>query len=100
MTDNLNLPVVIYISKVGCPACVGFEKEWSEIKRQLSGKARTVKFVCDSNLYPPPCIGKYAGWFPSLICAGPKSYYRIYTPTDQVNQRDYSPDYELKAKKF
>lgn len=100
MADNFNLPVVIYISKAGCPACVSFDPEWSKIKQQLQGKARLVKFVCDYERFPPPCLARYSSWFPSIICVGPKSYYRIYTPNDQINQRDYSSNYEFKAKKF
>jgi len=100
MSGSLNLPVLIYISKQGCPACTFFNKQWDLLKTQLSGKARLVKFVCDASHPPPPALRKYSGWFPSVILAGPKSYFRIFTPDDQINTMDYSDEYEIRAQKF
>lgn len=96
----MNLPVLIYISKEGCPACSHFDAEWGKIKNNLSGKARFVKFVTTANLGPPPALLKYSGWFPSVVLAGPKSYFRVFTDDDKINDIDYDGNYVIKAKKF
>lgn len=107
MTENfydpseLNLPVLIYIAKEHCPACIRYQPEWEEVKRRLNGRARFVKFNCDPPyVNVPPCLAKYGTWFPSIILAGPNSYFREYTPDDQVNKIDHRDGYTIKAKKY
>lgn len=110
---NLNLPVLIYISRVECPACEGFQDqfgrnvpgfdvEWDKAKYALRGKARFVKIKCapKEGLNAPPPLMKYAGWFPSVVMAGPRSYFRCFTPEDQVNTEEYSNTYQILGKKF
>ena len=105
--SNLNLPVLIYFSKDHCPACTYYNDEWEKVKTQLDGKARFVKFKCDpgapgKNI--PPVFNKYfqpqGGWFPTIMLAGPKSYFRAFTPDDKVNNEEYSNEYTVKAKPF
>lgn len=97
---NLNLPVLIYGAKEKCPACHHFEPEWEELSRQLQGQVRLVKFTCNSQKPPPAPLKKYFTWFPSIILAGPKSYFRCFTHDDQVNEDEFSDDYVIKAQKF
>ena len=105
--QNLSLPVLIYISKQNCPGCLFYNNEWEKVKQQLNGRARFVKFTCypgpssdpNSKNIPPP-LAKYGTWFPSIILAGPKSYFKCFTPDDQINTDEYSNDYIIKAKKF
>jgi hypothetical protein len=101
--QNLDLPVLIYLAKDPCPACTFYNGEWEKTKQQLQGKARFVKFTCKPGMpggnVPPP-LAKYGTWFPSLILAGPKSYFRIFTPDDKVNDDEYSDQYAIKGKKF
>lgn len=97
---SLDLPVLIYLKEDGCPACQVFDPEWEKIKAGLQGRARFVKFSCNSNLPAPGPLSKYSGWYPSIILAGPKSYFRCFTPEDQVNEDEFSPQYTIKAKKY
>lgn len=106
--QNLNLPVLIYLAKDPCPACSSYNGEWEKVKKQLAGKARFVKFTCKPG-HPggnvPPPFSKYfegpnGGWFPTILVAGPKSYFRIFTSDDKVNDDEYSDKYTIKAKKF
>lgn len=91
-------PVLIYIAKEGCPACIAFQPEWEKIKQRLRGKAHFVKFVCDPpRVVIPSCLAKYATWYPSIILAGPKSYYKKYTHDDRVLPCD---GHTIKAKKY
>jgi hypothetical protein len=104
----MNLPILVYISKESCPACVRYNEEWEKIKTQLNGKARFVKFNCQPgqpgrNI--PPVFNKYFqpqgnGVFPTILLAGPNSYFRAFTPDDKVNINEYSDQYTIKAKKF
>ena len=98
--QNLALPVLIYGGKEGCKACVAFESEWTELCRRLQGQARLVKFNCDYEKPPPGPLKKYFGWYPSIALAGPKSYFRCFTPDDQVNEDEFSDDYMIRARKF
>lgn len=99
----MNLPVLIYVAKKGCPACVYYDTQWTEVKERLRGLARFVKFTCDPNVagmnIPPP-LEYYVTWFPTILIAGPKSYFRIFTPDDKVNEDEYSDNYTIRAKKF
>lgn len=101
-----DLPILIYIAKNSCPACVIFNKEWEKIKMMLNGRAIFVKFACQPGTpggNVPPVFDKYfepKGWFPTLLLAEPKSYYTAFTPNDQVNTQTYSDQYIIKAKKF
>src|SRR3990167_6936139 len=97
---DFTIPVLIYLSKNGCPACKSFEQHWEKIKQRLIGKVRFVKFTCDLNRQACPCLRKYTTWYPSIILAGPKSYFRVFTADDKVNEIDYSDQYEIKALKF
>ena len=106
--SNLNLPVLIYIAKDTCPACVDYDEEWEKVKEQLNGRARFVKFTCHpgvSGKNIPPVFNRYfqpqgKGVFPTIILAGPKSYFRAFTPDDKVNDDEYSDHYTVHAKKF
>lgn len=102
MTDqDLNLPVLIYLAKNNCPACIRYEPEWEEVKRRLNGRARFVKFNINAPYSnTPTSLAKYATWFPSIILAGPKSYFREFTPNDQINTVDHRDGYTIKAKKY
>ena len=101
--QNLNLPVLIYLAEDPCPACSFYNGEWEKVKKQLDGKARFVKFICKPGQpggnVPPP-LAKYGSWFPSIVLAGPKSYFRMFTPDDKVNEDEYSDQYTIKGKKF
>ncbi len=99
----MDLPVLIYISKYRCPACDHFKKEWEQTKQKLAGRARFVQFACwdqGKDLPPPPVLDQYSGWFPSIVLAGPKSYYRCFNPDDQINTAEYSNSYTIKGIKF
>ena len=98
--NDLRLPVLIYGAKERCGACGSYDHEWEEIKRRLGGRARFVKFLTTKDRPPPPPLARYMTWYPSLILAGPKSYFRCFTPDDQVNTQEYSPHYTIRAKKF
>lgn len=106
--SDLNLPVLIYFGKESCPACIFYNKEWDKVKSMINGKARFVKFTCNPGVYGrnvPPVFNKYfqpedKGWFPAVILAGPKSYFRAFTPDDKVNNEEYSDEYTVRAKKF
>ena len=100
MSKDLRKPVLIYISKAGCPACQDFEPEWKKLIQnpQVKQNFTLVKFICDKQTPPPPNLAEYVGWFPQVLLAGPKSYYRIFTHDDQINQVDYADDYVIKAK--
>lgn len=103
---NLNLPVLIYIAKDTCPACHSYNGEWEKVKEQLNGKARFVKFMChpgNPGMDIPPVFDEYFkpdGWFPTILLAGPKSYFRAFTPDDKVNTDEYSDKYTIRAKIF
>ena len=100
MSLPLDLPVLIYISKPGCPACLAFESQWKAIINQLGRRARLVKFQCSSLAEIPPPVRIYTNVYPTIILAGPKSYFRVFTPEDQPNEVDYKEDYVIKAEKF
>lgn len=100
MEENLDLPVLIYGAREGCGACKFFEPEWQQLCRQLQGKTRLVKFHCDHRNPPPEPLKRYFTWFPSVILAGPKSYFRCFTPDDQINEDEFSNNYTIKARKF
>jgi len=99
-SPDFSLPILIYLSRTGCPACMAFEPHWEKIKHELNGRVRFVKFVCDSSRKTCPGLQKYADWFPSIILAGPKSYFRVFTADDKINNVDYSGSYEIKGLKF
>ena len=97
----MDLPVLIYIAKDGCSACIKYSSEWEKIKTALNGRARFIKFTFSPpNLLIPPPLAKYGGWAPSIILAGPKSYFRCYTPNDQINTDEYADNYTIRGKKF
>lgn len=95
-----NQPVIIYLAKDGCPACVKTDPEWKKVVSQLGNKFNMIEFTCyrmGESLPPPPCLEKYTQWFPTILMAGPNSYYRCFTVDDKINTVDYSPDYIIKA---
>jgi hypothetical protein len=102
----MNLPVLIYLAKDTCPACVNYNNEWEEVKEELDGRARFVKFICHPGMPGrniPPVFNHYFqpdGWFPTVLLAGPKSYFRAFTPDDKINEDEYSDNYTIRAKKF
>lgn len=104
--QNLDMPVLIYLAKDPCPGCSFYNKEWEKVKKELDGKARFVKFTCKpgtpgGNI--PPVFNQYFqpnGWFPTVLLAGPKSYFRAFTPEDKVNEDEYSDSYTVRAKPF
>lgn len=98
---NFNMPVLIYISKQGCPACIKFAAEWENIKQRVSDVI-IVKFVCSNTKLPHPSIAKYAAYVPTILMAGPKSYYKVFTIDDKENDVDYNPKsgYIIKAIKY
>lgn len=101
--SNLNLPILIYVGKDKCPACIHFDSEWQKIINKLNGKARLIKFICypqGQNLPPPPPLRPYVEAFPTLLLAGPNSYFRCFTPDDQVNRGQYSDNYSIRAIKM
>lgn len=98
--EPLTLPVLIYGAKEGCGACKFFESEWQQLCRELQGQARLVKFNCTRDKPAPGPLQKYLTWYPSIVLAGPKSYFRCFTPDDGVNEQDFTEDYIIKAKKF
>lgn len=100
MSTPIDAPVLLYMSKNGCSACTVFEKQWENIKKELHGKARLIKFTCNEEYPPPSNLYVYSTWFPSIILAGPKSYFRCFTLDDKVNDVDYKDTYVIKAKKF
>jgi hypothetical protein len=100
MSVPLDLPVLIYISKPGCPACMAFETQWKAVISQLNKRARLVKFQCSSLTEIPPPLRIYTNVYPTVILAGPKSYFRVFTPDDQPNEVDYNESYVIKAEKF
>jgi len=99
-SPDFSMPVLIYLSKSGCPACRYFDSHWEKIKQKLAGKARFVKFVCNEFRQACPGLQSYATWYPSILLAGPKSYFRVFTPDDKLNEVDYSGSYEIKGIKF
>lgn len=99
----MDLPVLIYIAMEGCGACERYEKEWPKVMAALAGRAKFIKFNCyagGKNLPPPAVLELYTGWFPSILLAGPNSYYRCFTPDDQTNKEEYSDRYVIKGIKF
>ena len=98
--DDLNLPVLIYGAKDGCRACQFYEPEWDRVMNELQGRARFVKLTCRNDLPPPGPLAKYLTWYPSIVLAGPKSYFRCFTPDDNVNEEEFSPSYTIRARKF
>lgn len=98
----MDLPVLIYLSKYRCSACVNFQDEWEQTKQKLAGRARFVEFKCydqGQDLPPPAVLDLYSSWFPSLVLAGPNSYSRCFTPDDRVAP-SYSDKYTMKGVKF
>ena len=98
----MSLPVLIYISKYRCPACVHFQKEWEQIKEKLKDRAIFVEFKCydqGKDLPPPAVLDQYSSWFPSLVLVGPNSYFRCFTPDDRI-ATTYSDKYSIKGVKF
>ena len=99
--SDLNLPVLIYVALEGCSACAHYNQEWEKVKQSLQGRARFVKFmVVRGSNEVPPCLSKYVQSFPSVILAGPKSYFRCFTHDDQINREEYTNNYTIRAKKF
>lgn len=97
---DFNQPVLMYISREGCGGCKLFNPQWEIVKQKLSGRARFVKFVCSNEKQPFPNIRKYCPTVPSLVLAGPKSYFRVFTVDDKVNEAEYNPNYVIKGIKF
>src|SRR5579875_1028003 len=100
MVDIFKLPILIYISKDGCGACEMFNNEWDKIKMDLKNRAVFVRFKCTNEKKPPSCLAKYVLWFPCIVLAGPKSYFRCFTHNDKINEVDYDPNYTIKGKQF
>ncbi len=98
--QNLNLPVLIYGAKEGCQGCTFYGPEWEKVKEGLRHQVRFVKFTCSHDRPPPKPLAKYMSWYPSILLAGPKSYFRCFTPEDGVNEEEFSDDYTIKAMKF
>lgn len=98
--DDLSLPILIYVAKDKCPACIQYQPEWEKVSNVLNGQARIVKINCypnNENLPPPPPLSQYIQWFPSILLAGPRSYFRCFTPDDQINHDQYSDDYTIRC---
>lgn len=101
--SDLTLPVLIYIAKDKCPACIHYASEWEDVITKLNGRARMVKIVCypqGQNLPPPPPLKLYVQAFPTIFLAGPRSYFRCFTPDDQINYDQYADDYIIKGIKM
>lgn len=105
----LDAPVLIYISKPGCPACIAFKSQWQTLINQLGKSVRMVQFECAKQQDIPPQLRVYTNVFPTIILAGPKSYYKIFNPDDSINQNIFNangtmkPEYQsytIKAEKF
>lgn len=97
---NFNIPVLIYVSKEGCGGCKNFTPQWEIVKEKLKGRARFVKFVCNNEKMPFPNILKYCITVPTVMMAGPKSYFKIFTDDDKVNEIDYDSKYVIKGLKY
>ena len=103
LSNKMDRPILIYIAMDGCHACKNYDKEWPKVMKALQGRATFVKINCyekGKELPPPVVLAPYANWFPSIVLAGPNSYYRCFTPDDQVNKEEYSDKYLIKGVKF
>lgn len=96
----MDLPILIYGSKDGCPACVRFDHEWKEVCRRLENKARLIKFNCTAQKPAPKPLRRYFTWFPSIMIAEPESYFKCFTVDDQVNEKEWSEDNVINGIKF
>lgn len=94
------LPVLIFFSKPGCPACLLFKPHWEELRSRLHGRANMVRFECETPDKIPPAFRHFIQYYPTILLAGPYSYYRIYTKDGKINQVDDNANYKIKAKKW
>lgn len=87
----MNLPVLYYIRKVGCPACHSFENQWNKLIHDpyLQDKIRFIEYTYSGKNPIPKPISKYATWFPSIILFNPQSYYSTFTTDGKL-----LPDYQ------
>lgn len=82
----MSLPVLIYISKDSCPACKSFnQREWENVKYRLNGKVRFVSFRMKDGQRVPPCIEKYADWFPNIILTSARNYNEYFTSDNECH---------------
>jgi len=94
------LPVLIYVGKQNCPGCLKYNPEWEDIVQRLHGKARLVKFTCTNQLPPPPPIDPYVEFFPTVLLAAPRSYFKCFTQNDQINYDQCMSGYVIKGIKM
>jgi len=97
-------PVLIYVSKEQCPACVQFERSrvWERIKLAIGDKnAIFVKFHVNpfKNEVIPDVLTKPDYLYPMIILAAPQSYYRCFTPDDKINPT-CPPGYKIKGFRY
>jgi len=94
-------PVLIYISKENCPACLAFSREWTQIKRMIGdNRATFVTFHVTPSKAIPPVLTRPDYWFPTLILADPESYYHCFTPNDQPRPDNWTDDYKIKGHRY
>lgn len=99
----MDLPILMYVSKWQCPACIRFKNEWEDIKQKLNGRMRWVEFRCydaGRDLPPPPFIADHNIWFPYIMLVGPKSYAKCYDENGNVRQEAVDNNYKFKSIKF
>lgn len=96
--SDLKLPILIYISKIGCPGCMLFNEEWEKIKEKLSGQARLIRFNYNAGINElHPSLVPLVPWFPMILLTSPRSYFRLFTHDDQINNFEGNQNYRLKA---
>lgn len=100
--DIFKTPILIYISKEKCPACNKFKSEWDIIRNALKDKVHCINFHIDPerNQMIPKVLTKPYIYYPTVILAGPKSYYRCYTPDDKINVYGWNENYTIKGIRF
>jgi hypothetical protein len=98
--SEYDLPILIYFAKEGCPACIQYESEWKKVIQQLKEKGRFIKFNCSSTLPPPPSLSPYVDAFPTIMLAAPRSYFKCFTPNDQINYEECTNGYTIKGIKM
>ena len=88
-------PILLYISRDGCPPCMRFNAIWEQLKNNkvIKNSVRCVKIQLKGNLkdlhpiladsilqlIPPESFGT-----PSLMCVEPRSFFSIFTCSDLV----------------
>ena len=103
----LQKPVLIYVSKEQCPACVEFarDKQWEQVKRTIGDHNATfVKFHVNPHgskpEFIPDVLTKKDYYYPMFILAAPNSYYTFFTPDDKINPEGWTPGNKVKGVRF